>query len=318
MNAQASDERPVVLAEEFEGIEETEPPLGLSASVVIGELEASGKWVRVEDVVTDGDIRWRPDLCSVDGKSVLHVHLAEEFRSHMRNRLKMALSIDRPVVVALCLQSLYQGEVVDFLGEIGADIVLVDTYEGIALSEPKHILTVLSDRSVPVSYETRTRVALRAWETRTLGDSVQKGRRFEGFLAFLLGQVRDFRVVERNYRSGTDEIDLVLQIDNWSDRCWHKSGVPFVLVEAKNWAKPVGQPEVTLFRGKLRTRLQTTRIGLLFAASRFTSDAKEQEARFTLDPQIVVLIDGEQIEKWINSASPDDLLEEMVRHAMLG
>lgn len=302
---------------EYEGIEELESPLGLSSSVVINELAKSGKWVHIENVITNGDVRWLPDLCSVDERTVLHVHLAEELRPHMRKRLQMALSIDRRVVVALRLQSLYHGEIVDFLGGVGADVVLVDAYEGRPLCEPMHVLTVLSELSVPVGYEVRTRIARRAWDDRALGSSSQKGRRFEGLLAFLLGQVGDFRVVERNYRGDTDEIDLILQIDTWSKRCWHKSGMPFLLVEAKNWADAVGQSELTLFRGKLKTRHQTTRIGLLFAASRFTSDAREQETKFALDPQIVVMIDGAQMEKWIDSADPDELLEKMVRHAML-
>jgi len=303
--------------EEFEGVEDPETTPGLSASAIIQELEASNDWMLPDAPITDGSVSWRPDLLGSDGERLLHVHLADELRSYLRSRLTMAAASGKRVVVALRLESLYQGDVVEFLGEIDADVIVIEVNEEVSLADARHILTALSDRSVPVSLPTRKKVARCAWDRRSEGSSSVKGKRFEGLLAFLLDQVADFRVVERNLRGATDEVDLVLQIDNWSPRCWHLQGVPFVLVEAKNWKDPVGQPTVTVFNGKLRTKRQTSRIGLLFSASTFTADAKMQELKFATDPEVIVMIDGEQLDKWIDSNQPDDDLEEIVRKGML-
>ena len=300
-----------------EGTEKSESALNLTSSKVMDELKRSQEWTEEADALTNGSVSWRPHLCSADGKRVLHIHLVDELRSYLRDRLQMAVDAGTPIVVALLLKSLYESEVVEFLGEIDADIILIDADEQVTVSDAVHILTVLSDRSVPVNRETRTKVARRAWANRAIGNSYEKGRRFEGLLAFLLGQVVDFKVIERNFRGATDEVDIVLQIDNWSKRCWHKSGSPFILVEAKNWQGPVGQSVVTIFNGKLRTKRRTTWLGLLFSASTFTSEAAMQELKFAQDREVVAMIDGERLTAWIDSDEPDDYLEEVVRHAML-
>ncbi len=290
---------------------------GLTVSEVVDQLKKSQEWIELTDPVSDGTIGWRPHLWSQDRKRVLHVHLVGEIRCYLRQRLRMATGAGMQVVVAMQLGGLYQYEVVEFLSDIGADVIMVDVDDEITLSQEDNLLTVLSDRAVPVRLETRTRIARRSWDDRTLGSSFEKGRRFEGLMAFLLGQVGDFRVIERNFRGDTDEIDIVLQVDNWSARCWQFPGSPFVLVEAKNWTNPVDQAAVTVFNGKLKTKRQTTRLGLMFAASRFTTDAKLQIVKFAQDKEIIALIDCDRIVEWIDSVEPEEYLEQTVRRAML-
>ena len=250
-----------------EGLESPETPLGLNGNVIVELLRGSSGWDVPAEALTDGNVSWRPDLWASDEEDhrVLHVHLVDELRTYLRQRLAMASTAGLRVVVALTLEGLYQDDLVAFLGEIDAEVIVIGTDSSVTLSEATHLLTALSDHSVAVSHTTRTAIAKKAWERRTEGSSYRKGRRFEGLLAFLLHQVADFRVVEQNLKGASDEVDLVIQIDNWSTRCWHHSGVPFVLVEAKNWRDPVGQPEVTILNGKLRTKRQRARIGLLMA-----------------------------------------------------
>jgi hypothetical protein len=144
-----------------------------------------------------------------------------------------------------------------------------------------------------------------------------RGRRFEGLLAFLLSQVADFRVKERNLRGATDEVDIVVQIDNQSARCWHKSGAPFVLVEAKNWKNKVGQDEISVFHAKLQTKRGAARIGLVFGMGGFTSDAKAQTLKFATQEHVMVLIGPAELAEWISREGSDDYLESLVRRAML-
>lgn len=312
-----SDAIQLELLDSMEGIEDPIDPPGLSSSTIVDQLQETGEWVNKADPITRGSLSWRPDLHSTDGTRVLHIHLAEELRSYLRDRLEMAAESGAQVVVALQLQSLYQDDVVTFLGAIDAEIMIIHSDKGNTISEAEHLLTVMSDHSVPVINSIRTDVARKAWAKRSTGTSYEKGRRFEGLLAFLLSQTIDFKVVERNLRSTTDEIDLVLQIQKPSDRCWRLEGSPFILVEAKNWSEPVDQEAVSVFYTKLMTKRQTSRIGFLFSASTFTSAATMQELKFAQNSITIVMINGIQLENWIDSDVPDDCLEELVRHAML-
>ena len=305
------------LLESVEGIEDPNPPPGLSSSTIVDQLEASGQWIKSLDSIRGRDLSWRPDLYSAEGSSVLYVHLADELRSYLKDRLRMAVECGNQVVLVLQLQALYQDDVVTFLGEIDADVMIVDPDEDSTTLEVDHILTVLSDMSVPVSDTTRAMLAHQAWDRRSAGNSYIKGRRFEGLVAFLLSQTIDFKVVERNLKSRTDEIDIVVQIQKHSDRCWQLEGSPLVLIEAKNWERPVDQEVVSVFHTKLTTKRQMARIGLLFSSNSFTSAATMQELKFAQDRSVIVMINGSQLVDWIDSNTPDDFLETLVRRAML-
>lgn len=302
---------------DVEGIETSEGVLGTTAADVAELLQQSGEWAVTTDPISDGSVSWLPHARSSDGDVVVHVHLADELRSYLRQRLAMAVAAGCRLVIALRLQSLYQSQVVEFLSEVDAEVMVVDDIDGLDVAAPEHLMAALSDRSVPVEHSVRTKVAQRAWERRADGTSYAKGRRFEGLLAFLFGQVGDFRVVERNLRGASDEVDLVIQVDNWSDRCWQQSGAPFVIVEAKNRADPVDQATVTVLNGKLRTKRQSVRLGFLVTTGSFTADARMQELKFAQDSEVIVMIDGDGLVEWIESEEPDEVLERIVRRAML-
>ena len=123
--------------------------------------------------------------------------------------------------------------------------------------------------------------------------------------------------MERNYRNETEEIDLVLQIDNFSSRVWQKSGVPFILVEAKNRADKASQPMVSSLVTKLQTKRGNARIAFLVSLAGFTDDARMQELRFSTQDICVVMIDRLQLESLLAAANIDEQLEVLVRQAML-
>ena len=58
-------------------------------------------------------------------------------------------------------------------------------------------------------------------------------------------------------------------------------------------------------------------MGILFSASTFTSDAREQTLKYAQSQQVVALIDAEGLVRWIDSSEPDDVLENLVRAEML-
>jgi restriction system protein len=82
--------------------------------------------------------------------------------------------------------------------------------------------------------------------------------------------------------SGDEGIDGVINED--------KLGLEVIYIQAKQWANPVGRPEVQKFVGALHGK--RARKGVFITTSSFTREAREYVKH--LDPKIV-LIDGEEL-----------------------
>ena len=90
-----------------------------------------------------------------------------------------------------------------------------------------------------------------------------------------------------------------------------------MLLEAKNWADPVPQGQVSAFRVKIQGRRGTVRVGFLIGASGFTSDALMQEIRFSAGDITIACLDLETVEQWVESEDASAFLEAGLRRAML-
>ena len=272
----------------------------------------------VVDIKLDlGAQYWVPNAVSDDGTRLLYVFLQEELPRYVRERLNLATKRGIRPTLALELPSLFKPDIVEFLVSIDADVIVLDDYVASRQLDPKSVLVALADVEVPVSPDLRRSVAKTVWSRIGDGTSQEKGRRLEELLAFTFGQVQDLKVVERNYRTETEEIDLVLQIDNFSKRVWQKSGVPFILVEAKNRSDKASQPMVSTLITKLQTKRGTSRIAVLVSLAGFTDDARMQELRFSIQDLCVVMIDRAQLENLLLADDIDGEFERLVRQALL-
>ncbi|GAA3040265.1 restriction endonuclease [Microbacterium dextranolyticum] len=272
----------------------------------------------VEDTELDlGSKRWKPNAVSNDGTRLLYVFLQDELPRYVRDRLGLAAERGIRPTLALNLATLFKPELVELLVGVDADVIVLDDYVTTRQLDAKSVLVALADVEVPVSPELRRGVAKVVWSRIGDGTSQEKGRRLEALLAFTFAQIRDLKVVERNYRNETEEIDLVLQIDNFSSRVWQKSGVPFILVEAKNRSDKASQPMVSTLITKLQTKRGTARIAVLVSLGGFTDDARMQELRFSTQDICVVMIDRAQLENLLSADDVDAEFETIVRQAML-
>lgn len=97
-----------------------------------------------------------------------------------------------------------------------------------------------------------------------------KGRLLEDLIADVFVTIPGIEIVARNSlnRFGTEEVDVALFNGQ------HKRGVPFlpylILVESKNWSRPVGSQEVAYFAQRLAHK--SCEYGVLVAASGITGD----------------------------------------------
>ena len=215
------------------------------------------------------------------------------------------------------LASLSKPDIIELLVSIDANVIVLDDYDVSRQLESRPLLTALADIEVPVSPELRRNIAKTVLERIENGSPQQKGRRLESLLAFTFSQVGDLKVVERNYRNETEEIDLVLQVNKISSRCWQKPGHPFILVEAKNRADKATQSTVSGLITKLQTKRNTAKIAFLISLAGFTKDAQMQELRFSTQDICITMIDRHQLETILTAEDLDKELDSIVRKALL-
>lgn len=293
-----------------------DPDLSDLHSVIESVINADPAWVP-GTADSFGQVRWRPDLERADSPAVLHVHLAERLRPYVLDRLTAASEAGREIHLALPLSTLYDEGLLKSVHELDPQVHLIRS-ETFDTAQPDALLTVLCDQQIQVSPAARTLLATKGLELSQLDASAHvKGRRYEAVIAFLLSQVSDFTVVERDLRTDTEELDAVIQQRATQGRVWSGLGAPLILVEAKNWAKPVPQKEASAFRVKIDGRRRVIRLGLMFGASGFTSDALDQELRFASHEITIAFVNPDDLLNWIEADDGDDFLEKLVRRAML-
>lgn len=260
--------------------------------------------------------KWRPHALSEDGAVLLYVCNGVTFPRFARERIALASSQGIRPVIALSIAALYREEILDVLADNDAYVMVLDDYVKERRYKHRHFLAALADIEIPVKVEVRQSVASKIWSIIETGTSDEKGRRLEALLAFLFSQVNGLKVAERNYRTETEEIDLVLQLDNLTNRVWQKS-FPFLLVEAKNRKDKASQPMMSGLIGKLQTKRGSASIGILASLAGFTQDAKMHELRYSTEDLCVAMIDRADIKRLIESDVIDDELESHIRRALL-
>jgi hypothetical protein len=107
-------------------------------------------------------------------------------------------------------------------------------------------------------------------------DAVARGRALEELVYFLFSSIPGLTLSERNQvnDAGSEEIDIAF----WNDR--RSDGPPLdsrvVLIECKNWSRPLGSQDVGWFDRKLQQRALPE--GVLVAASGITGSAEDLTA----------------------------------------
>jgi hypothetical protein len=278
--------------------------------------EADPTW-KVETPIQLGEHKWQPDLVRSDGSALLHIHVAERLRSYATERFGWAVEAGVEVHIATTLGRLYDPELLEQLASADALVHLLDK-PGEAVA-PRRLLALLADEGITVPGSLRTSLGQHGFRfSKAEGSNDQKGKRFEALVAFLLGQVEGFSIFSRNYKTTTEEIDVVLQQREVGGRVWAIANAPFLLVEAKNHGEGISQAMFSQFRIKMQTKRSTVRIGLMLSRTSVSGSAIEQEGKFSSDELTIAFLDGDTIERWIEAEDGTDYLERLIGEAMLG
>lgn len=287
-----------------------------AAEAIVADVMAKDrqrKWA-APALLTLGSTSWRPSAVG-NGQNVLHVALLDTLPSFLVRRFVAAHAAGFRLHVALTTAALYQPAWLRLLSEVDAHVYVVDDFDKAARYRRRHVLAAVADLQVPVSPTDRAAIGKIALDRIDAGTAQEKGRRLEALLAFLFSQVSDFRVVLRNHRNKSQEIDLTLQIDNFSRRVWH--GKPLILVEAKNRSTKADQPTFSVLVTKIRTKRQSVKIGILVSTTGFTADLERESLRYSESDLCVVLIGPAELRALFESEDLDDHLERMVIKALM-
>lgn len=165
----------------------------------------------------------------------------------------------------------------------------------------------------------RERLIRRAYEdARTLTNIQEKGKALEDLVAALFSSVEGFLVFERNCKTATEEIDIVVEnrsLDLW----WQKLGALF-LIECKNWhSKRVGKNEFVLFKEKISNRVPLCKIGFLVCTEQFAETVNKEMVRHSQSEVLVVPIDGDMLRQLIEAppTQRNRHLSDLVKKASL-
>jgi Restriction endonuclease len=125
--------------------------------------------------------------------------------------------------------------------------------------------------------------------------STEKGMSLEVLMAALFEQVPGFVVYDRNTRTETEEIDLIVLNDS-RDPVYLREG-PLVLVECKNWTSRPGRPEFSLLEGKMRNRYSRCTMAFLVSWSGFSDTTWRETIRLSRDKNVIVCLTGSDIRR---------------------
>lgn len=140
--------------------------------------------------------------------------------------------------------------------------------------------------------------------------SIEKGNALEDFICYVFEKVPNISISKRNQMNSanTEEIDIAF---------WNEQGpkgfyfLPYILlVECKNWSRPVGTDEVSYFIQKVQNRGLT--YGIIIAANGITGSSRDisrahHEISIALSNGMnIIVITLEEIRELITT---DDLIQ---------
>ncbi len=161
--------------------------------------------------------------------------------------------------------------------------------------------------------ELRARLEATWRKLQTATDRAEKGRLLEDLLTFMLSSIEGFGRVIPRLSNDEEELDVVAVIDSPQ---WGFLQSPYVLVECKNWSKPVGRHELDALVGKMLRRKQRCTVGLFVAWSGFTAPFKK--AAEIVNELTVVMLDRADLEAFIASPNPAEVFKGWIHRAVLG
>jgi CheY-like chemotaxis protein len=162
--------------------------------------------------------------------------------------------------------------------------------------------------------EARERHINETWAAaRTEKDAHRKGRLLEELLVLILSTVEGFTRVDSRVRNDIEEIDVVVRNES-ADPFWSKEGV-YILVECKNWSKPVDRAEYDAFRRKLERRSKRCRLGFFVSLGGLTQGFRKAVAIDAKDDLLIVPMAEADLARLVEPGDRSAVLKDLHQKA---
>jgi DNA-binding NarL/FixJ family response regulator len=156
----------------------------------------------------------------------------------------------------------------------------------------------------------------RTWAAaRTEPDSNRKGKLLEDLMVQILTTIPGFQYASPRRRNELEEIDILVRNES-ADPLWVKES-PYLLVECKNWSKPVGVAELREFTYKVEHRYGRCRVGLFVAPGGFSATVKPHLLRDGKDHTLILLLDADGLTQLIESGDRNAYLKKLHTDALI-
>ncbi len=190
-------------------------------------------------------------------------------------------------------------------------------FEHFLRAKVRNAMEVWRERSLAAqSVERREQEIVDTWKAaQTEADANKKGELLEALMLRVFRSIAGFEHARVNRENALEEIDVVVQ-NSSTDPFWQKEG-SYVLVECKNWSKPVGVPELKLFRQKVEDRYGRAALGFFISMSGYADTAKVEEWTRRSNASLVVLLDKSDVDTLIAAKDRSAALKEFHARAVV-
>lgn len=275
-----------------------------------------------ESTMLADNVRWQPHLVRKDPLTALHIHATSELRTMWRKKLAEAQGVTGcQLVVAAPIQLLTVSSTLEALDILGAQVLPLEYDLNSGSWSPQASLSVMRfvfENQLKMDGTTYNSLATRNYErAKNAETSHQKGKSLEELLGLIFSQISGFEVKETNYRTETEEIDIVVHNRAVGGYIWGQIGSPIVLAEAKNTTTPVGRKELSAFKDKLDARRGMCHLGFLVTMNRFSEDLIKHLLRYSHQKLVIPLIDGNKLDGLCRTNRLDDMIENIITDGIL-
>ncbi|MBK5191382.1 MAG: restriction endonuclease [Methanosarcinales archaeon] len=144
-------------------------------------------------------------------------------------------------------------------------------------------------------------------------DPQRKGHLLEDICCQIFTLSSGLTIESTRLNNKDEELDIVLR--NNITRSFLRS--PIILVECKNWSRPVSASVLRDFESKVRNHSNLCRIGIFVALNGFASTDKEVLRRLGRDDIVLVLVTGDDLrELVVGTNTLEDWLECLIARSL--
>jgi ActR/RegA family two-component response regulator len=208
------------------------------------------------------------------------------------------------------IERAFRGGVYDYLVKNGA-------FDALLRAKMRNAIEITSERRMAaLSAEAAGHELRETWKrVRSETDRNRRGVLLEELVKLLFRATPGFERVETRLDNGVEEIDIV--VENHSDVApWKNDGASYLLGECKNWSSKCGSSEFRNFYDKLTTKHGRAQTGFFFAPGGFTEAFHKARTQRRDNPALVIPVDGDALERWIESDDRLAVLSDLYKQAV--